>query len=68
MSHDLFILLPFLTLISDLMEEKQHHVKTGETTLAQTESISLLKRRDKKGFTALSVDRVSHSKKVSRDT
>ncbi len=51
MSHDLFILLPFLTLISDLLEEKQHHVKTGETTHSQTESISLLKRRDKKGFT-----------------
>ncbi len=68
MSHDLFILLPFLTIISDLLEEKQHHVKTGETTHSQTESISLLKRRDKKVSPALSVDRVSHSKRVSRDT
>ncbi len=33
------------------MEEKQHHVKTGETTHSQTESISLQKRRDKKSFT-----------------
>ncbi len=33
------------------MEEKQHHVKTGEKTHSQTESISLLKRRDKKSFT-----------------
>ncbi len=50
-SHDLFILLPFFTLISDLTEDKQHHVKTGEKTRSQTESISLLKRRDKKSFT-----------------
>ncbi len=41
----------FLTLISGLMEEKQHHVKTGETTLSQTERVSLLKTRDKKSFT-----------------
>ncbi|KAL0161540.1 hypothetical protein M9458_045265, partial [Cirrhinus mrigala] len=34
-----------------LMEEKQHHVKTGEKTHSQTESISLLKRRDKKNVT-----------------
>jgi len=40
-----------LTLISGLMEEKQHHVKTGETTQSQTESIYLQKRRDKKSFT-----------------
>ncbi len=33
------------------MEEKQHHVKTGEKTHSQTESISLLKRRDKKSVT-----------------
>ncbi len=33
------------------MEEKQHHVKTGEKTHLQTESISLLKRRDKKSLT-----------------
>ncbi len=33
------------------MEEKQHHVKTGETTHSQTERVSLLKRRDKKSFT-----------------
>ncbi len=33
------------------MEEKQHHVKTGETTHSQPESISLKKRRDKKSFT-----------------
>ncbi|XP_042604645.1 gastrula zinc finger protein XlCGF26.1-like [Cyprinus carpio] len=32
---------------TDLMEEKKHNVKT----LSQTESISLLKRRGKKGFT-----------------
>ncbi len=41
----------FLTLISGLMEEKQHHVKTGEKTHSQTERVSLLKRRDKKSFT-----------------
>ncbi len=50
-SHDLIIFLPFLTSISDLMEEKQHRVKTGEKNHSQTESISLLKRRDKKSFT-----------------
>ncbi len=33
------------------MEEKQHHVKTGEKTHSQTERVSLLKRRDKKSFT-----------------
>ncbi len=28
-----------LTVSDFLLDEKQHHVKTGETTLAQTESI-----------------------------
>ncbi len=31
-------IVTFLTLISDLFEDKQHHVKTGETTYSQTEN------------------------------
>ncbi len=50
------------------MEEKQHHVKTGEKTHSQPESIYLLKRRDKKVSPALSVERVSQTNTVSRDT
>ncbi len=32
------------------MDEEQHHVKTREKNCSQPESISLLKRRDKKSF------------------
>ncbi len=45
------------------MEEKQHHVKTGEKTHSQTERVSLLKRRDKKSFTCTQCGKSLTSKK-----
>ncbi|KAG1925486.1 hypothetical protein F2P79_025501, partial [Pimephales promelas] len=48
----------------DSEEEEKHHVKTGEKTHSQTESISLLERRDKKCYTC----REFHMKTESRDS
>ncbi len=49
------------------MEEKQHHVKTEEKTRSQTESISLMKRRDKKSFTCTQCGK-SFTNKQSQET
>ncbi len=61
-------IVTYLTLISDLMEEEQHHVKTREKNCSQPESISLLKRRDKKSFTCTQCGRVSQTNRVFRLT
>ncbi len=55
-------IVTFFNLISDLMEEKQHHVKTGGNNHSQPESISLLKRRDKKSVTCTQCGKIFSNK------